>query len=393
MNDSTSGTDAVLRRWRMVLGSPASETCSVRLSEDDLRIDKALSMLYDGDDTKGIKGGSGASSPNLAKWLGDIRNYFPASVVQVMQKDAFERLNLRAMLLEPEMLGTVQPDVHLVATLISLRGIIPNKTKDTARRVVGQVVEALMKRLEEPMRSAISGALNRSVRNRRPRHAEIDWNRTIRLNLKNWQESFQSIIPEQLVGYGRKAHQVQREVILCIDQSGSMAASVVYSGIMGAVMASLPAVKTHLVVFDTAVVDMTDKLDDPVELLFGVQLGGGTDINRAVGYCQSLIREPRNTIMVLISDLFEGGVEKNLLQRAKEMVDSGVQVIALLALSDEGTPSYDKQLASKLAAMGVPSFACTPDQFPTLMAAAIRREDINLWASRQGIASTRASAA
>ena len=185
--------------------------------------------------------------------------------------------------------------------------------------------------------------------------------------------------------HGRKSQRVQREIILCIDQSGSMASSVVYSSIFGAVMASMPAVKTHLVVFDTAVVDMTEQLDDPVDLLFGVQLGGGTDINRAVGYCQSLIRAPRNTILVLISDLDEGGVEKNLLQRANELVQSGVQVITLLALSNEGTPFYDKALAAKLAGLGIPSFACTPDLFPGMMAAAIRKEDVNLWAAKQGI--------
>jgi hypothetical protein len=144
------------------------------------------------------------------------------------------------------------------------------------------------------------------------------------------------------------------------------------------------------VVFDTAVVDLTEQLSDPVEVLFGVQLGGGTDINRAVGYCQSLVRDPRNTIMVLISDLYEGGVEQNLLQRASELVQSGVQLITLLALSDEGAPAYDHRLAAKLAALGVPSFACSPDQFPGLMAAAIRREDVGLWAAQQGIVTARA---
>jgi len=355
-----------------------------------VRIDEALTALYDADSPAGLRGGTGASSPRVARWLGDIRQYFPSTVVQIMQKDAFERLNLQSMLFQPEMLEAVQADVHLVATLMSLRGVIPDKTRDTARQVVRKVVDALMQKLQEPMRSAISGALNRSVRNRRPRHAEIDWNRTIRANLRHWQADYHSIIPETLVGYGRKNHRVQREVILCIDQSGSMAASVVYSSIFGAVMASLPAVKTHMVVFDTAVVDLTEQLADPVEVLFGVQLGGGTDINRAVGYCQGLVREPRNTIMVLISDLYEGGVEKNLLQRATELIQSGVQLIVLLALSDEGAPSYDHQLAAKLALLGVPSFACSPDQFPALMAAAIRREDVALWAAQQGIVAARA---
>lgn len=352
---------------------------------EDQQIDAALAALYETGSRHSLRGGSGASSPRVARWLGDIRKYFPSSVVQVMQKDAFERLNLQSMLLQPEMLENVQPDVNLVSTLMSLRGIIPEKTRETARLVVRKVVEALMKQLEEPMRTAVTGALNRAVRNRRPRYAEIDWNRTIRANLRHWQQDYRTIVPETLIGYGRKSQRMQREIILCIDQSGSMAASVVYSSIFGAVMASLPAVKTHLVVFDTSVVDLTEELDDPVDVLFGVQLGGGTDINRAVGYCQSLIRDPRNTIMVLISDLYEGGVEKNLLQRASDLVQSGVQVIALLALSNEGAPFYDKELAAKLAALGVPSFACTPDLFPGMMAAAIRREDINLWAAKEGI--------
>lgn len=382
-----------LHRWRLVLGSEAEAACGT-LSGAPQEMDQALAALYDAQGPGGLqskdrRGGRGASAPSVARWLGDIRKYFPSSVVQVMQRDALDRLNLRDMLLQPEMLSSVQPDVHLVANLIALSRVIPANTKETARLVVRRVVDELMKRLAEPMRSAISGALDRSQRNRRPRHAEIDWHRTIRANLRHWQPEYRTVVPQTLLGYGRKARRPQRELVLCIDQSGSMANSVVYSSIFGAVMASLPAVATRLVVFDTAVVDMTEQLDDPVELLFGVQLGGGTDINGAIGYCQSIIREPRNTILVLISDLYEGGVEAGLLRRAMELVDSGVQFVTLLALSDEGAPSYDHALAAKLAALGVPSFACTPDAFPGLMAAAIRRDDIGAWAAANGMVTNR----
>ena len=380
------------RRWRLVLGGSAEDSCGA-LDGTDLEIDRALAALYEADGPDGMggerRGGSGTSAPRVARWLGDIREYFPSSVVRVMQRDALERLGLREMLLEPEMLEAVQPDVHLVANLVSLSGVIPAKTKETARMVVRKVVDDLMRQLAEPMRAAVTGALNRAVRNRRPRLAEIDWNRTIRANLRHYQPDYRTIVPETLIGYGRKAQRTQRDIILCIDQSGSMAASIVYSSIFGAVMASLPAVKTHLVLFDTAVVDMTEKLDDPVELLFGAQLGGGTDINRAVGYCQSLVSDPRNTILVLISDLYEGGVERNLLQRASELVEGGVQFITLLALSDEGAPAYDQALAAKLGQLGVPSFACSPDKFPALMAAAIKKEDIDLWAATEGMVTTR----
>ncbi|MEB1528072.1 VWA domain-containing protein [Xanthomonas sp. WHRI 7945] len=393
MTDTTEALDTPTsreQRWRLILGQEADRSCGA-LPKNLQGIDQALAALYEPDGPGGLgrRGGRGASSPNVARWLGDIRRYFPSSVVQVMQRDALQRLDLTQMLLEKEMLEQVQPDVHMVANLIGLSRVIPAETKDTARMVVRKVVDDLLRQLEEPMRSAVTGALDRARRNRRPRLAEIDWHRTIRSNLRHWQPELRTVVPQELVGYGRKARKPQREVLLCIDQSGSMAASVVYSSIFGAVMASLPAVATRLVVFDTEVVDMSEQLDDPVDLLFGVQLGGGTDIHRAVSYCQGIIREPHNAILVLISDLYEGGVEDNLLARARELLEAGVQFIVLLALSDEGAPSYDRTLAGKLAALGVPSFACTPDAFPGLMAAAIRRDDINQWAGGQGLLTTR----
>lgn len=378
---ASAGEAERLRRWRLALGGGPADGTQVRLSEHDLRLDRAMGALYDSD----RKGGLGASAPSVPRWLGDIRDYFPASVVQVMQRDAFERLDLKRMLAEPEMLEAVQPDVSLVSTLISMRALLGGRTKETARLVVRKVVDELMRRLEEPLRQAVTGAIDRASINRRPRHAEIDWNRTIRANLRHYQAEYRTIIPETRLGHGRKSRGSLKDVMLCIDQSGSMANSVVYSSIFGAVMASLPAVSTRLVVFDTEVVDLSDQMDDPVEVLFSVQLGGGTDINRAVGYCTSRITRPEDTVLVLISDLYEGGVEAGLLAQAQALVASGVQMVALLALSDEGAPAYDRTLAARLAALGVPAFACTPDLFPDMMAAAIRKQDLNAWAAGAGI--------
>jgi Mg-chelatase subunit ChlD len=326
----------------------------------------------------------GSSAPSVARWLGDIRTYFPTSVVRVMQRDALERLNLRQMLLEPELLEAVEADVHLASTLLSLKSVLPGKTKETARIVVRRVVEDLERRLAAPTRQAIQGSLNRAARTLRPRHAEIDWNRTIRANLKHYQPEYRTIIPETRIGYGRKRSQL-REIILCVDQSGSMAASVVYAGVFGAVLASLPAVKTHFVAFDTAVVDLTQELHDPVELLFGTQLGGGTDINRALAYCQGLITRPLETILILLSDLYEGGNQEEMLKRAAALVNSGTQVIALLALGDDGAPAFHHGIASVMAGMGIPAFACTPDLFPELMAATINRQEIGQWVAKHGI--------
>ena len=364
------------RRWRLILGSGAADGIQCALAGTDAEMDRALRALYDSE----RKGGLGASSPNVARWLGDIRTYFPSSVVRVMQKDALERLDLRQLLLEPEMLEAAEPDVNLVATLLSLRSVLPNRTKETARQVVRKVVEEVQRRLAEPLRQAVTGSLHRSVRNRRPRHQEIDWNRTIRANLRHYQQAHKTIIPETRIGFGRRRSAL-RDLILCVDQSGSMAASVVYAGIFGAVLASLPAVSTRMVVFDTSVVDLTEDLDDPVDLLFGTQLGGGTDINQALAYCQKLVRRPEETILVLLSDLFEGGNADEMLRRAGSLAASGVQMIALLALSDQGTPAYDHRIAAALATLGIPAFACTPDRFPDLMSAAIKRQDLAQWAN------------
>jgi Mg-chelatase subunit ChlD len=374
--------DERLRRWRLVLGGEQDGTgCGLR--GDDLAMDGALGQLYDGGGQKG-RGSLGGSAPRVARWLGDIRKFFPTPVVQLLQKDAIERLDLRQMLLQPELLRAVEPDVHLVANILALNSVLPAKTRETARLVVRKVVEELEKKLANPTRQAVLGSLNRAVRNRRPRHNEIDWNRTIRANLRHYQAEYRTIIPETRIGYGRK-RQALREVVLCIDQSGSMASSVVYAGIFGAVLASLPALATRVVVFDTAVVDLTDELHDPVELLFGTQLGGGTDIHRALTYCQGLIRRPQDTILVLISDLYEGGDPEGMLRLMAGFAGAGVQVIGLLALSDDGAPGYDHRNAGAMSAMGIPVFACTPDLFPDMMAAAIGRQDLGQWAASREI--------
>ncbi|HEX6054775.1 MAG TPA: VWA domain-containing protein [Intrasporangium sp.] len=375
-----------LTRWRLVLGGDAADGIgeAASLSADDLRRDEALRQLYDGE----RRGGLGASAPRVARWLGDIRGYFPSSVVQVMQADAMDRLGLTQLLLEPELLEAVQPDINLVSTLVGLGRVIPERSRATARAVVRTVTDQLEERLRAETVQAVTGALNRAARTRRPRQSDIDWNRTIAANLKHYQPDHRTVIPERLVGHARRAQRVERHIILCIDQSGSMAESVVYSSVFGAVLASLRSVSTRLVVFDTQVVDLTEELDDPVDVLFGVQLGGGTDINQALAYCESLITQPNETILVLISDLYEGGIAEEMLRRAASITGGGATMIALLALSDSGRPSYDADHAAALAAVGVPTFACTPDQFPDLMATAIERRDIAAWAAANDIVTT-----
>ena len=366
-----------LKRWRLILGGNEADGTGITLTPEGQRIDQSLEAVYDSD----RRGGLGSSAPKVSRWLGDIREFFPQTVVQVIQRDAIKRLNITSLLTEKEMLETVVPDVHLVATLMSLSRVIPEKNKEMARQVVRKVVDELLRKLSAPTQQAVTGALNRSARRRNPRYNEIDWKTTITKNLKNYQPEYKTIIPEVRIGYGRK-RKAMKDIILCLDQSGSMGTSVIYSGIFGSVLASIPAVNTRMVVFDTAVVDLTDDLQDPVDLLFGVQLGGGTDIARALTYCQGVITRPQDTVLVLVTDLYEGGDPREMRKKFVSLVNSGVQLIVLPALNDDGAPSYDKNHAEFLANIGVPTFACTPDKFPDLMAAALSKQDIGMWVSQ-----------
>lgn len=375
-----------LRRWTLAVGGEDSE-----LSEDDRRLSAALGSLYEPPSQKKTRGGIGASAPRVARWLGDIREFFPTPVVQVIQRDAFERLNMKSLMLEPEFLSTLEADVHLVADLISLRSAIPEKSKETARIVVRKVVDELLARLEHKTVEIVTGAINRTQRTHRPRHSDIDWGRTILANLRHYQPEHNTVVPETLIGYQRRTRTRTNldHVMLCVDQSGSMATSVVYSSIFAAVLASLPGLHTQLICFDTAIVDLTEQLADPVEVLFGVQLGGGTDINGALAYCEQHIEHPEKTHLVLITDLYEGGNAVSMLARVAALKQSGVKVIVLLALSDDGHPAYHAEYAAKIAGMHCPVFGCTPDQFPELMAVALTGRDIEQWAASKDIALVR----
>jgi predicted metal-dependent peptidase len=281
------------------------------------------------------------------------------------------------------MLKNVQPNVQLVGTLMSLRGQIPERTKETARMVVRAVVEKIMLALEAKIRQAVMGALNRNEHSPIPHASSIDWKWTIGRNLKNYNVQLKKLIPERVYFFSRAQRTNNWTVIVDMDQSGSMADSVVYGAVCGSIFASLPALDTRVVAFDTEVVDLTEKCgSDPVDMLFGVQLGGGTDINKSVAYCEQFISDPARTLFILITDLLEGGNQSQLVRRLEGMVASGVRVICLLALSDSGVPCFDEQLARRLSALGIPCFGCTPQRLPELLEGALRGHDLQTLAAR-----------
>lgn len=389
-----------IKRWRLILGQQAQESLAqmggaggCELSADQLAMDEALAAIYDESSGDGEQprsrtprsAGLGPSAPNLAKWLGDIRNYFKEDVVTVIQNDAIERKGLTQLLFEPEMLKNVEPNPQLVGTLMSLKGRIPERTKETARIVVRAVVEKIKRLLEQRIRQAVMGALNRNEHSPIPHAPSIDWKLTIRRNLKNFQPELRTIVPERVYFFSRAQRSNKWTVIVCMDQSGSMAESVVYGSVTGSIFASLPALNTRVVAFDTEVVDLTEKCgNDPVDMIFGVQLGGGTDINKAVAYCEKFIPDPAQTIFFLITDLFEGGNQAQLVRRLKDMVASGVRVICLLALSDSGVPTFDDGLAKKISEFGVPCFGCTPNRLPELIEGVLKKQDLKALAARVG---------
>ncbi len=390
MMEPTADQMERLRRWRLVLGRSAQDSLggmgACELGRDDVLMDEALAAIYDeSEDGAGAKreAGLGGSAPRLAKWLGDIRTYFQEDVVAVIQNDAVERKGMKQLLLEPELLKNMQPSLALVGTLLSLSRQIPEHTKETAREVVRALVEQIRHLLESELRRAVSGALNRRQHSPLARVDSIDWKRTIARNLKNWQPELQRLVPERFWFWSRAQRQNQWTVIVDMDQSGSMADSVVYGAVTGSIFASLPALNTRVVAFDTEVVDLTEQCgSDPVDMLFGVQLGGGTDINKSVGYCRQFITDPAKTLFILITDLYEGGNSAQLVRRLKEMVESGVRCLCLLALSDSGIPSFDEAMAKKLAALGIPCFGCTPVNLPVLIEGALGGDDLKVLAEK-----------
>jgi len=377
-----------MKRWRLVLGKDAQDGLKnlsggeLSLSRGEMLMDEALAAIYD--NTNGFSAGAGAkgagheaSAPVVSRWLGDIRTFFKEDVVAVLQNDAIERKGLKRLLFEPEVLKSVRPDLSLAVTILSLRGQIPERTRETARQLVREVAEEIRRRLENDIRRAVSGALNRRSHSPIPDVASIDWKLTIRRNLKHFNPELQSIVPERFWFFDRARRRHDRAVIVDIDQSGSMGESIIYSSVVGSILSSISALSTRVVSFDTNVVDLTEQFGaDPVDMLFGIQLGGGTDINKSVTYCREFMPEPRKTLFLLVSDLFEGGNEAALVRQMGEMKESGVAVACLLALSDAGKPAYNEALAERLSKLGIPCFACTPKLLPELLEAALKGYDL-----------------
>ncbi len=394
-----------LQRWRLILGKEAQEalsSCSgglpCSLSGDGLEMDEALDAIYGGDDgdeelsreqweerSRDRRGGGtvkGRVTPKVAKWLHQVRTFFPNDVVALIQTDAIERRGMKELLFEPELLCQVEPSVDLAATLLSLKNLVPEKAKEAARDLVRKVVEEVRRKLENQFAQAIRGALDRNRHSPFRSLPNLDWPRTIRRNLKNYLPELKTIVPAEMSFFSRQQRQNQWNIIIAMDQSGSMHGSLIYGGIMGAILASIPAVETHVVAFNhEEVVDLTELCHDPVDLLFGIQLSGAEDYWMATSYCERFMHTPAKTLYILLADLHDTSPnEARFVRKMEGLLESGVKAVTLLAISDQGKPAYNEDLAKKLATLGMPCFGCTPERLPDLLAAAIKGLDLAAFA-------------
>src|SRR5580704_3637900 len=390
-----------LTRWRLILGKSAEEPLRQMglsresiLSGDQRELDEALEAIYsdeiDRDEwespTEGRRHGGvkGRTFPRVAKWLDQIRTFFPKDVVVLLQKDAIERRGLKQLLFEPEILANIEPSLDLAGTVLAMKNMVPEKAKAAARDLVRRVVDDVRKRLESQFVQAIRGALMRNRHSPFRSLDNLDWPRTIRRNLKNYNAELKTLIPEQISFFSRQQRQNQWNIIIAMDQSGSMATSLIYGGIMGAILASIGAVETHVIAFNHEdVVDLTEHCHDPVDLLFGVQLGGAEDYWKATCYCERFMHTPAKTLYIVLGDLHDTSPnEKRFVKKMEFLLESGIKAIGLLAISDQGQPSHNERLAETLAKLGMPCFGCTPDRLPELIAGVLRGNDLQVLATK-----------
>ena len=372
----------MISRWRLILGSETQsgfETMGITaLTQEQYMMDQALAAIYggNGEGFSAHGAGNGPSSPHISKWLGDLRALFDTETVAVVQNDAIERKGLKQLLLEPELLDQLAPDLNLASTLLMLKDQIPKRSKDSARKFIARIVEEINRMLDNDVRRSVTAALNKRTHSPLPSAAAVDFPMTIRRNLKNYDRTLGTIVPEKVYFFDRSGKTNKWNIILDIDQSGSMGESIIYSSVMACILASMSSVRTNVVAFDTEIMDLTPMCSDPVDLLFGFQMGGGTDIAKSIAYCESLIETPSKTLFFLISDLEEGGNRAALLRRIEDMKVSGVTVVVLLAIADGGKAYFNEQTAQRIANMGIPCFACPPEKLPELLEHALKGRDL-----------------
>ncbi len=356
-------------RWRLVLGKTAEEKGLSASTAQSLEALGAIDFVFEGDQ-KG--GGRGDSALTVPTWIDAVSELFPRQAKEVLERELISRRGISQLLDHPKLLEKVEPNVELVKTLLTHKDLLDPRARVLARKIIDQVVQQLKKQLEVNIEQAIIGALRKDRHSPRRVFRNLDLKRTLRRNLGNWDEERRLLLVDRLFYFAAERNKRPWHIIVCVDQSGSMLDSAIFSAVMASIFAELPAVKTSLVLFDTNVVDLSDQVGSPVDVLLKVQLGGGTDITQALQYCATLVTEPQRSIVVLITDFFEGRDDHDLVDQVRGMSDAGVRMVGLGALGYDARPEYNKATAGKCRKVGMDILVCTPERLAEAMAEIIR---------------------
>ncbi len=372
----------VLARWRLVLGESAEcHRITTGGNADMERIEKLIGFLFQPGSGQGAsprarpkdrRGGSGDSQLTVPEWVDQVQELFPHQVKEVLQRELVNRRGIRELMEKPELLEKIEPNLDLVKTLLTHKDLMNEKTRVLARKIIDQVVQDLKQKMKIQVQSAITGAIRRDRHSPRRVFRNLDLKTTIRRNLRNFDANRGQLLVDRLFFFAAERKNRPWHVIVVVDQSGSMLESAIFSAVMASIFAELPSLRTSLVLFDTQVVDLSDQVGQPVDVLLSVQLGGGTDITKALQYAQQLLREPSRTIVVLITDFYEGRDERDLIAQVRVLADAGVRLIGLGALGYDARPSYNKSTAAKLRKQGMDILVCTPEKLAECMGQIIR---------------------
>lgn len=379
MSDRDKGPESgsmTLARWRLVLGKYANRQMPCELGPSQQRMAEALEKLYSREYSgrgvrQGRELGPGSLDPsqlNVPKWLGEIRDLFPQETCQRITQHALDRYGMTELVNDPKTLASLEPSSELLASVLMLKGNMNKAVLTEVRRLVRRVVEDIQRRLKHAIQQRITGMRNRFQNSHLKSAANFDAHKTIRRNLKHYDPSRKQLVVQRPYFYSRVRRHLPWEIILCVDQSGSMAGSLIHSAVLAGAIAELPSMRVRLVVFDTSVVDLSEHVSDPVEVLMSVQLGGGTNIGKAMAYCRTLVREPRRTIVVLVTDFCEGADPRHLRQTVRGIKSDGCHLIGLASLDESGGMWYDEQMASRLVADGMEIAAVTPNRLAEWLA-------------------------
>lgn len=366
--------DLALNRWRLVLGSMSDNSLSFSGSDREILsfedMEQLLDYLYShaqGDDVRGESisdrsGGLGESQLTAAKWITKVRELFPKQTAEVLERHALDEFKMTELLTDKKVLEQMKPDMSLLKTVLQLKHLMKGEVLETAKKIARAVAEELSEKLAQSTRQALTGRLDRNSRSTVRSARNIDIHKTIRRNLKNYDKENETLVLKDVYFSSRVKKYNKKTVIIAVDESGSMLGSVIYSAVMAQIMSKLPFAEIKLVIFDTEIVDLSGMVEDPVEVMMSVQLGGGTDIGKALSYCESLIQTPSDTCVLCVTDLCEGGYPHILLNTAQNIMTSGAKLSFLTALDECANPVYDKNMGQHLADMGAFVGALTPDQ-------------------------------